>query len=241
MEKKDNRSYYNAFSETYENRRHSGYHALLDEVEAGIAQEYTVDKSVLEVGCGTGLIMKRLQSKVSSIHGIDISEGMLSLAKAKGLKVGLCSVTSLPYKDNSFDVVYSYKVLAHIKDIKTAMKEIARVTKPGGIVITEFYNTFSFRGFRWFLKKLIGAEKTSRKQTEDDIFTRYDTYSKIMTYIPDNLKIIRRTGAMTFTPFAAFLKLPLLGKAFSFAEKKSKNSTFVRLSGFMIVVCTKAK
>ena len=47
----------------------------------------------------------------------------------------------------SVDVAYSFKVLAHIPDIAGAMAEMARVVRPGGWVIAEFYNRRSLRRF----------------------------------------------------------------------------------------------
>ena len=69
----DNRSYYDTFSETYEAKRHYGYHQFLDDAEFGLIEGYCQNADVLEVGCGTGLILHRAatHAKKASIrlHG----------------------------------------------------------------------------------------------------------------------------------------------------------------------------
>ena len=58
----DNRSYYDAFSGWYERERHLPYHRMLDDLEVGVVERYGAGKDVLEVGCGTGLILGRVAS-----------------------------------------------------------------------------------------------------------------------------------------------------------------------------------
>lgn len=92
---------------------------------------------ILDAGCGTGALMKKMRS-VGKIYGIDVSNEALKFAKSNGLKLlKKGSITNLPYKDNFFDAVYSVDVLYHkqVKSDLTALKEINRVLKPGGILI----------------------------------------------------------------------------------------------------------
>ena len=74
---KDNRSYYDDFASWYERERHHGYHAMLDELQVGIARPLCLGGDVLEVGCGTGLILKEIEPFARSAVGLDISPGML--------------------------------------------------------------------------------------------------------------------------------------------------------------------
>src|ERR1700742_2246817 len=92
-----NRAYYAAFSRNYEARRGKndpgGYHELLDELEAGFVRRFGAGLDVLEVGCGTGLVLERIQRFARSARGVDLSPGMLSLARARGLDVQEGSAT----------------------------------------------------------------------------------------------------------------------------------------------------
>jgi len=134
----DNKDYYDEFAAAYEARRRPndphGYHALIDDLEIEIVERYAKDKTVLECGCGTGLLLERIAHFAKRAQGIDLSPGMLDKARARGLDVREASVTSIPFPDASFDVACSFKVLAHVEDIRRALSEMARVTKPGGVV-----------------------------------------------------------------------------------------------------------
>ena len=137
-----NRAYYDAFAARYEDHRGErdpgGYHDLLDELEADFVERFGGGREVLEVGCGTGLVLARIAGFARRAQGIDLSPGMLEKARARGLDVVEGSATALPFPDASFDVTCAFKVLAHIPDIERALSEMARVTRPRGTIIAEF-------------------------------------------------------------------------------------------------------
>ncbi len=98
-----------------------------------------VDKkglAILDAGCGTGGLMKRL-SAFGSMEGIDGSDEAIKYARKRGLVVKKASLTKLPFKDNSFDLVTCIDVIYHrgVRDDLSAIREIRRVLKPGGILI----------------------------------------------------------------------------------------------------------
>jgi ubiquinone/menaquinone biosynthesis C-methylase UbiE len=171
----ETRAYYDEFSKRYEDKRRpndaDGYHALIDDLEIQICERYGQGKDVLEVGCGTGLILERIRRFAKSAKGIDLSPGMLALAKERGLDVCEGSATKLPFADESFDLTCSFKVLAHVPDIGKALAEMARVTRKGGVVLAELYNPLSFRA----LAKVLGpAGKISETTRESAVYTRFD-------------------------------------------------------------------
>jgi demethylmenaquinone methyltransferase/2-methoxy-6-polyprenyl-1,4-benzoquinol methylase/phosphoethanolamine N-methyltransferase len=99
-------------------------------------------EDVLDVGCGTGTLAITIQHKVSPgrVHGIDASAEMIETAKKKAAKaradidLRVALIESLPFQDNSFDLVTSSLMLHHLPDdLKpTGLAEIRRVLKPGG-------------------------------------------------------------------------------------------------------------
>jgi len=143
--------YYDQFSKGYDDQRHLGYHRFLDESEVRITEPY-IGPRVLEAGCGTGLVAERLSERCDSMNGFDLSFGMLKKAKARVSRVSQAAITDLPFANDLFDTVVSFKVLAHVPDIQRALSEMARVTKPGGYLVLEFYNKNSLRtqGIRVF-------------------------------------------------------------------------------------------
>src|SRR5262249_7159136 len=77
-------AYYDEFSEGYEKLRGNndpgGYHELVDDLEVDFATRYAAGGDLLEVGCGTGLLLERLSKVTRTAQGIDLSPGMLERA-----------------------------------------------------------------------------------------------------------------------------------------------------------------
>lgn len=96
---------------------------------------------VVDVGCGTGLIIEFLRStgllsQVEELVCLDVSSGMLSVASRRASEAcgGKCSLVAgdalrLPFKDGSFDVAYSFSVINLLEDPAAAMNEVARVSR----------------------------------------------------------------------------------------------------------------
>ena len=130
----------------------------------------------------------------------------------------LGSATSLPFADASFDLVCSFKVLAHVPDIARALSEIARVTRPGGHMVLEFYNPWSLR---YVAKRIAGPQPISEGRTEADVFTRWDSPLAIRKLLPANVELVAFRGVRVVTPAAFVHKVPLLGRALSIAEQRA--------------------
>ena len=236
MTRLKNESYYDKFSAMYEQERHKRYHRFLDESELTAARPYVTGGKVLEVGCGTGLVLEPLSQMADQAFGIDISRGMLSKALARGLKAAQASATDLPFKDNTFDAVVSFKVLAHIEDIKQTMSECTRVLKPGGHLVLEFYNKNSLRHL---VKVLKPAHKVAASTTDDQVYTRYDSLQDIKNYLPTNVSIEKTVGIRCLAPTYHFFNAPVIGPVVDKVERSVQNTPIGRLGGFLIVVARK--
>ena len=230
----DNRSYYDTFSETYEAKRHYGYHQFLDEAEFGLIERHCQHADVLEVGCGTGLILNRAAMQAKKAVGVDISPGMLEHAKKRGLEVYEGTATELPFEDQSFDLVYSFKVLANVEDIAQALQEMHRVTRPGGRIFAEFYNRDSLRTLVKHLKP--GTKIGSRGDTtDDDVYTRYDSLADIQAMSPAGLKLEATHGIRIASPLALPFDLPGVGRAWAGFERALMHTPLKRFGGFLVV------
>lgn len=93
-------------------------------------------QDVLEVGCGTGAILSELP-KPANLHGVDIDPVALAECHVHAPDAFLIqgNALSLPFPDNSFDVVYSHFLLLWVGDPLQALHEMKRVTRSGGHVI----------------------------------------------------------------------------------------------------------
>ncbi len=235
-----NREYYDAFSADYERERGQndpgGYHELLDELEAGYVRRFGQGRDVLEVGCGTGLVLLRIREFARLARGVDLSPGMLAKAQARGLDVSLGSATELPFEANSFDVSCSFKVLAHVPEIEKALSEMARVTRPGGVVLAEFYNPFSLRGL---LKRLGPAGKVAHSADEHDVFTRFDSPARAKQLTPPGCVFVGARGVRITIPSAKLMKHPLARRAFRAVERALCDSPLKNVAGFYVAAYEK--
>lgn len=103
-------------------------------------------KSVLEVGCGGGILCEEIALMGFDVTGIDPSASSLRTAedhaKANGLRIAYERGTgeALPYPDNSRDLVFCCDVLEHVRDLPKVISEISRVLRPGGIFCYDTLN-----------------------------------------------------------------------------------------------------
>ncbi|MCW5977334.1 MAG: methyltransferase domain-containing protein [Bryobacteraceae bacterium] len=99
-------------------------------------------RRALEIGCGPGRLMRPLSRHVGEIHGVDVSDEMIRLARERLRDLPHAHVHHAPgsdlaaFADESFDFVYSYAVFQHIPSREVVLRylrESRRVLKPGGI------------------------------------------------------------------------------------------------------------
>lgn len=97
---------------------------------------------VLELGCGNGLLWEKNADRINDNWDIllsDLSQGMLDHTRSRLLNIQsrfsyeIIDVQSIPYPNESFDIVIARHMLYHIPDLNKALNEIKRVLKPGGI------------------------------------------------------------------------------------------------------------
>jgi SAM-dependent methyltransferase len=112
--------------------------------------------TLLDIGCGPGTITAELAMLVTPgrVTALETTEAALDLARAEigrrgintvGFAVG--DVHALDFADDSFDVVHAHQVLQHVGDPVTALREMARVTRPGGVIAVR---DSDYAAFTWF-------------------------------------------------------------------------------------------
>jgi ubiquinone/menaquinone biosynthesis C-methylase UbiE len=236
----DARSYYDEFAAGYEARRRPndprGYHALVDDLEIEIVERYATGKDVLECGCGTGLLLERMQTFARHATGIDLSPGMLEKARARNLDVREASVTDIPFPDAHFDVTCSFKVLAHVEAIERALSEMARVTRPGGVILAELYNPISFRGL---VKRFGPAGRVSAHTRESAMYTRFDPPWAVSGLLPPGTSLEGRWGVRIVTPAAAAMRVPGLRAILPRLERLLAPTRAAFFAGFHVAILRK--
>jgi len=226
-----NREYYDAFSAGYDHNRDRGYHKLIDDQAAALVKRVGAGKAVLEVGCGTGLVLQRVAGFARSAKGIDLSPGMLERARDRGLDVLEGSATALPFADDTFDVAYSFKVLSHVPQLDVALAEMVRVVRPGGHLVFDIYNRHSLR---YLIKRVFGPRSTSKQFDEHAISTAFLTPDEVVARLPTNARVTGIAGIRVITPHPAVFSLPVVGKAVEAAEWALMDSAVRRFAGFSV-------
>src|SRR5687767_5904912 len=133
------------------------YEAALLEGLGGLTQE----QRVLEIGCGRGvgteIIFKRFGAR--EVHAFDIDPDMVEQARrrlssypADRLQLYVGDATAIDEDDQSFDAVFDFGIIHHVPEWKRAVREVARVLRPGGRfffeeVTSHGLNRWSYRTF----------------------------------------------------------------------------------------------
>jgi SAM-dependent methyltransferase len=98
----------------------------------------------LDVGCGPGETDSFLVDELGTIDGVDISEGLLETARRRnpGVAYELYDGERLPYKNGTFDFVFTICVIHHVPPVRWEyfVAELARVVRPGGVLAVVEHN-----------------------------------------------------------------------------------------------------
>jgi len=108
-------------------------------------------RALLDVAGGTGYIAAQLAPDFQRVVVLDPSPGMLAKARRKGLETVQGEALDLPFPDASFEVVLCTDALHHIKAADRAIAEMARVVKPGGVVLIQEFHIRGFAGWCFFI------------------------------------------------------------------------------------------
>ncbi len=155
--------------------------------------------SVLEVGVGTGLSLPDYRRDLD-IVGIDLSREMLEKARQRVEELGLTNVKGLhemdagelEFPEHTFDTVVAMYVMTVVPDPEKVMRELSRVTKPGGevVIVNHFSQEEGVRG--WMERRMAPfAEVLGWRPVFD--------HSRVM--VCDDLKLIERKSLRPFGIF----------------------------------------
>lgn len=121
---------------------------------AYLAGHLTPDDHLLDVGAGPGTITLDFAERVCKVTATEISDDALALSRSLAAERGATNVDfsvedvhALSFADDTFDVVHAHQVLQHVGDPVQALREMRRVTRPGGLVAAR---DADYAGFIWF-------------------------------------------------------------------------------------------
>lgn len=110
-----------------------GRYQLLHNIIAGAKDNW----KVLDAGCGKGRYLRNLveEHPRHNYYAVDLSRNVMRYISCPIKEKRQGTLTHIPYADHTFDIVYTCEALEHAIDIESAVRELARVTKPGGKIV----------------------------------------------------------------------------------------------------------
>jgi len=103
---------------------------------------------VLNVGCGTGGFNVLATAAGARAVGVDENADAIAICGARARQTGGAFVQAhaeaLPFRDEAFDLVYCFSAIEHVHSIEDSIHEIARVTRPGGVIYLHTANAWSW-------------------------------------------------------------------------------------------------
>ena len=93
------------------------------------------ESTILEVGCGSGELLRRMEGRVRVAAGVDLSSVGLKLARRRKAAVTCALAERLPFRDGSFDAVVGQHLIEHLPDVAGALSEWKRVLRPAGVLV----------------------------------------------------------------------------------------------------------
>ena len=153
------------------------------------------NKDILDAGCGVGAFSEPWVG-ANNVHGVDFSEKSLEYAAGRGLKTLAGDLASLPFAAGSFDLVVCIGVIQLIEDYQKVIAELARVTKPGGVLLVQTLHQKSLQ--RKLLTFFERSKKFDKMYDMDEVARVFDQLgftdiSFLKQYHP--LKTVRQSCA----------------------------------------------
>jgi len=140
------------YEERYEEEQAVKYKAALKHLN--VARH----NSVLDVGCGTGLLFSHVAAEAQTVVGVDISRLLLRQAKERArdfrnVQVVQADADHMPFTNRPFNVVFAFTVLQNMPKPLETLSEIKRNAKQGAaVVVTGLKKAFSLEAFRALLE-----------------------------------------------------------------------------------------
>ena len=168
-------------------------------------------KTVLDIGCGGGILAESMARKGANVTGIDLSEKALKVADLHSLESGvqvryeLISAEAMAAREpGSYDVVTCMEMLEHVPDPAAVVHACATLVKPGGHV---FFSTIN-RNPKSYLFAVLGAEYILRllpKGTHD--YAKFIRPAELAQYIRNAMLDLKGLKGMTYNPLTKVYSL----------------------------------
>lgn len=155
------------------------------------------DIKIMDLGCGSGLITKKIQDLGYEIAGLDFSEEAVKKALANGIDAKVCNLDEgISAESDTFDVVWAGDIIEHVFDPIGLLKEINRILKKRGAVILSTPNDV---GLITRLKILMGISH------QEITYKKYGYYKHHTFFTLDLIKYMLRKNNLAISKIVKIL------------------------------------
>lgn len=138
--------------------------------------------NIADIGCGTGGMSMMWAQEGHRVHGLDVNEALIEVARQRSkdvdlnIEFSLGSATSLPWENESMDVCIAPELLEHVVEWKACLTEFSRILKPGGVLFISTANKlcpkqqeFNLPFYSWYPSPLKHHFENLARTTRPDI------------------------------------------------------------------------
>jgi 2-polyprenyl-6-hydroxyphenyl methylase/3-demethylubiquinone-9 3-methyltransferase len=169
------------------------------------------EKTLLDVGCGGGILCEAMAQRGAIVSGIDMGEAPLSVANLHKLESSVdvdyrqCTAEELADQEpGKYDIVTCLEMLEHVPDPGSVIQACARLAKPGGHV---YFSTIN-RNPKAYVLAIVGAEYLLRllaKGTHD--YDKFIKPSEMAQWIRESGLMLDDMTGMTYNPLTKHYRL----------------------------------
>jgi len=190
-------------------KQNEAYAAFLAGWDAGFYAKYAdtlkpdrAGARVLDVGCGVGQVVARLNEAGFEAYGVDVSEPNIERAKKHCPRCQVYDGKQLPFADGFFSSAGALNVLEHVDEPEDFIRELVRVVEPGGKVVLSSPNFFRVLGLRDYHPRMRGLGNKLRnwkrlrqkrsQMARDPASVRFDRMQPIVKepFTPDDDAVV---------------------------------------------------
>jgi len=175
------------------------------------ASQYTMDRLVLDAGCGTGYGTNHLSKTARQAIGIDVSREAITYCRKNYARDNTDFVqmdaTNMGFWNNVFDAICSFQVVEHIRDYDRYLSQMKRILKPCGILVISTPNKKTFNPYgkptSFHFKEFYREEFEALLREffkEVEIYGQYKMIKEKRQRLIDALLRIGRSGMLNFMP-----------------------------------------
>lgn len=179
-----------------------------------------VNDKVLEIGCGIGSVVFRLSEQGYEVTGTDISGEAIAYGQKKyaDIRLEVQAAETLPYDDESFDIVLSFDLFEHVAATDMHLDEVGRVLRPGGHYLFQtpnkysnvIYETLWTKSLQWrrYHPSLHSPGQLKRRLAKHGFETRFIKMNPVNEF---TLKKLQKLGPIGYVfKKVDFRKMPLV-------------------------------